>query len=206
MIKSFHKNMAKIVILIGRAFSGKTKTIKSLAEMLGLRRERFDDIGYILCGQAQEIYTQTGSIQEEVISKFRDVFAQLSSLQEKNKAILEKVIDETKKWIKFLSDKPNAIAIIPFTLLGKEFMEELIIRPLELFNHSGNDVKVVYLYREYKINIKYKKMVENVMNKIGQYHTITSEKEYNVQAQELLDYLELKPSKKIEVVPLGQFI
>jgi len=202
--------MAKIVILIGRGESGKTSTINKVGEKLGLTKyETRYKAGYpsfvTWVGEAQEIFLKTSSIQEEVKSKVSRIFAQTGSIQEKNKAILDEVLKETEKWIDFLKDKSNAIAIIPFTLTGgKNAMEDLILKPLELFKQSGNEVKTVYLKKD---NIQEKNLVEHVINKVNPDLIIKSvEDEEERQAQELLDYLKLKPFKKIEVAPLGQFI
>src|SRR3989344_7212662 len=108
--------MAKIVILMGRGSSGKTRTINKIGEILGLTkyntRYKAGYPSYITwVGEAQEIFLKTGSIQEDEISRLRDILAQTGSIQEKEKIILEKVIEATKKWIEYLKEKSNAIAI-----------------------------------------------------------------------------------------------
>lgn len=201
--------MAKIVILMGRGMSGKTKTINKIGEILGLTKyETRNKAGYpnfiTWVGEAQEIFLKTGSIQEDEISRLRDILAQTGSIQEKEKAILDKVIEATKKWIEYLQDKPNAIAIIPFTLTGKDAMENLILQPLGLFRNSGNDIKLIYLKKD---NINEKTLVEEVVEKAKPDFIIKSVKdEQERQAQELLDYLNLKPIKKSELAPIDQFI
>ena len=64
--------MAKIVILMGRGSSGKTRTINKIGEILGLikynTRYKTSYPNYITwVGEAQEIFLKTGSIQEDEI-------------------------------------------------------------------------------------------------------------------------------------------
>lgn len=201
--------MAKIVILMGRGNSGKTRTINKLGDILGLTKyeSRYKGIypSFVTwAGQAYEILMRTGSLQESARERLRLLLAQTSSLQEKNEAILDQVMKDAKDWIDYLKDKPDAIAIIPFTLTGKNAMEELILKPLELFRQSGNEIDLIYLEKK---DISEKALVENVVDKASPNHTIQGVRdEEQRQAEELIKYLSLEPIKKISPIPITEFI
>jgi hypothetical protein len=129
------------------------------------------------------------------MSRNREVFAQTSSLQEKNRAILSRIMEEANGWIRFLGERPNSVAIIPFTLTGGEdLMEDLILKPLELFQRSGNDVRTVYLK---KANIQQKHLVNRVIQKVNPNKIIESvQGDEDRQATELLTYLRLRPIER----------
>ena len=180
--------MAKIVILMGRANSGKTKTIKTLAKALGLSHCYKKLMNWE--GTAEEIYAQTNSLQESARVNLPEVVVQTSSIQEQNSAVLKGVLKAVDKWIKFLARNPDAVAIIPFTLTGGSAMRDLILQPLERFRKSGNEVKLVYLEKK---NIKERVLVGGVVRDAHPNHTIPSKKNCEKeQAEELRKYLSLK--------------
>lgn len=184
--------MAKIVILMGRASSGKTRTINKIGGILDLTRKPRQYPGFITWGgQAKESNT-------EVL-----VVAQTGSLQEKMKGDLEGTKQLAQEWIDFLDGKNNTLAIIPLTLMGGSRMSDLILRPLELFRNSQHEVKTVYLKKD-KTNQEY--LVTPVIGSVNPDLTIRSVKgNEERQAHELLAYLNLQLIPSPQLASIEKF-
>lgn len=183
--------MAKIFILLGRRSSGKTTTIDKAAKKLDLERkpQKYASHGFIeWAGFAQEV-----SSKKQV-----EVFAERSSPQEQEyeSADLNGSIEEVKKyadkWVKFLSDKESAIAIIPFTLCGTRHTDviPMVMEPLKIFEQS-NSVEIIYLEWKYHTKLFVQQLINDLTNQKKIKLIIHSNEEYERQAKELLDYIGL---------------
>lgn len=131
--------MAKIVIIMGRGSSGKSLSIDSIADKLGLVKPNEWHIHFV---------KYAGHVEEITTNNIKEVLIQRDSIQERNHAILEKVLADAQEWIDYLKGKLDVIAIIPFTLRNDDLMRDLILKPLNMFRESSNEVILIYFKKE----------------------------------------------------------
>lgn len=166
--------MVKVVLLIGRANSGKTNTLK---KFFGADR-RLKPYEYIEIGDKETICAVgLGSPQE-----LRPPFCNYGPVI----ANINKRLNIAKKAVKERHAKNDFIFIIPFGLYMKKGKpnEDCILKPIKQLKDDGYEVLPIYLQMPFKKSLSKNPVFDNFMKGVTT-RIVSSRGAYNEQADEL---------------------
>lgn len=168
--------MIKIVLLVGRGNSGKTRTLKKFFGIeFSIKLKRYEYIERVI---DQKVVCSVGlSSPQELIS-----FCNYKVVIENIKTRLEKA----KREVKRRHNKKDFIFIIPFGLYMKigKMNEDCIKNPIEQLKLDGYEVFPIYLKRKFKRILSRNQLFDNFIG-IFTSHKILSREEYDKQAEEV---------------------